>query len=421
MLSAKSYLGNNRAIASAEFAQHSEQQASNSDFKFDDSVLAGFRQGYGDRAAAWAEKTLLAGQSATETILHMAGWIQEMKSQLSRKEFGTFVKELLQWVGDEARKYLDIARAFEGFDLSRLIDLEPFTILKLRAKRYAPVVALLQEQPVITSKLVQDLIKELLPKSKKKIVRPISGWKRCPSGGGRYYQVHLHDEQTGLMIEQQAQELGILPQKVIAQAIALLRAQNKSGSVQPEDVAAKEERKRDEEYARSLEAKNRELAEELQKSAQKIADLEVQLARSVATSWDEVAFASCDLNEYLKKQVAVNPEQTTEYERQTIEVIEEPEQEDDYLVEPLEDARNEEWLPTQELEAEPEPQVFYVGASVEIVSIRQGAEFVGQIGIAKVANAVGCVVEVLSKTLWFCVDELVLVSPTMPRPKFEES
>ncbi len=148
--------------ASAELKQDNEQKVSNSvkgeetlveaiaSFNFDDSVLAGLRKGYRSDAVSTAEKTLAAYASATETILQMAGWIQEMRSRLSRKEFGTFVKELLQWVGEETRKYLDIARAFEGFDLSRLVSLEPFTILKLRSKRYAPVVAKLKEQPVIT-------------------------------------------------------------------------------------------------------------------------------------------------------------------------------------------------------------------------------------------------------------------------------
>lgn len=111
--------------------------------KFDDSVLAGFRKEHREYTTATAKETLVAGQSATETILQMAAWIQEMRSHLNRKEFSAFVKGLLQWVGDEARKYLDIARVFEGFDLSQLVCLEPFTILKLRSKKYAPVVALL--------------------------------------------------------------------------------------------------------------------------------------------------------------------------------------------------------------------------------------------------------------------------------------
>lgn len=86
----------------------------------DDAVLAGFRKGYRSDVTTAAQKTLTAGASATENILQMAGWIQDMKTRLSRKEFSAFVKGLLQRVGAEARKYLDIARAFDGFDLSSL-------------------------------------------------------------------------------------------------------------------------------------------------------------------------------------------------------------------------------------------------------------------------------------------------------------
>jgi len=142
------------AIASDEPAQHREQQPdTTAPFKFDDAVLAGFRIGYRHDAAATAEKIQIDGASATQTILKMAGWIQSMKLRLNRKEFGVFVKGLLQWVGDEARKYLDIARAFEGFDLSRLQYLEPFTILKLRSKKHAPIIERLRESALITPSL----------------------------------------------------------------------------------------------------------------------------------------------------------------------------------------------------------------------------------------------------------------------------
>jgi len=217
------------AIASTKLTQDHEQQPDNTaPFKFDGAVLAGFRRGYCQDAASSAEKTRTAGALATQTILEMAERIQSMKTQLNRKEFGVFVKGLLQWVGDKARKYLDIARAFDGFDLSRLVNLEPFTILKLRSKKYAPIIERLLEHRDITPNLVQDLIRELLPKpTRKKASEPISGWKQTRSGGGRYYNLHLHDESTGLSIQQQAENEGILPQEVIAEAVAL-RAQHKS-------------------------------------------------------------------------------------------------------------------------------------------------------------------------------------------------
>ena len=102
---------------------------------FDDSVLAGFRSWYREDATSTAEKTLTAGAVATQTLLQMAAWVQMEKTRLNRKEFGVFVKGLLQWVGDEARKYLDIARTFNDFEFTKLQKIEPFTLLKLRSKK----------------------------------------------------------------------------------------------------------------------------------------------------------------------------------------------------------------------------------------------------------------------------------------------
>lgn len=60
-----------------------------------------------------------------------------------------------------------------------------------------------------------------LPKqTKQQLDPPISSWKRNPSGGGRHYQVLLHDEKTGVKIEKLAKEQQVLPQRVISDAIA---------------------------------------------------------------------------------------------------------------------------------------------------------------------------------------------------------
>lgn len=400
---------------------------------FDAEVLAGFRNGYRQHAASTAEKTLAAGASATEAILQMAGWIQEMRSRLSRKEFSAFVKELLQWVGEEARKYLDIARAFNGFDLSRLLCLEPFTILKLRSKRYAPVVAALREQPVITPNVVRDLIRELLPKqSRKKRPDAISGWKQSQSGGTRYYNVILHDEETGLSIEQQAEAEGILPQRVIAEAVAARYEQKSNGTVQVSEYRAAqlEELPVVVEHARNLDAENRRLMYQLQQQERRIAELEAQLAFRVVPNEseqeDEVPRSSHSVNEYLEDQaVASAPERMTRDEPKNVEGNDysKPGQESKHpspVVEgdaakgglPLRARALEKEENTQRLKVE--PQAIHVGDCVEIASSRQGAELVGQIGAVKVANTFGCVVEVSGKTKWFCSDELVLISATLP-------
>lgn len=416
---------------------------------FDDSVLAGFRQGYREHASSTAEKTLSATASATGTILQIAGWIQEMRSRLNRKEFGTFVKELLQWVGDEARKYLDIARTFKDFDLSRLQKLEPFTLLKLRSKRYLPVVERLQEELDITPKRVQELISELIPKQsrRKRAEKEHNDRQEYADGvlerhadaedGTFYYtlkEVKLSDH-VGSWLEAK------LESQTIGQILASVVLAPQSDRV----LSQLEELHDVVEHARSLDAQNRKLEYELQKCDLRIAELEAKLEYKTGQSdameiplpssaprvkpddvqedgdphsfeleiEDEVAIATRELNESLEEEAAaIAPEQVTGYELEAIEAIEywEPKQtssrffpagEDDCSLEPQEE--------TKQVEPAREPQVFQVGDQVEIVSSRQGAEFFEQIGVVKLAKWVGCVVEVLGKTLWFCSDELVLI------------
>lgn len=44
-----------------------------------------------------------------------------------------------------------------------------------------------------------------------------------PSGGGRYYGVFLHDEETGISIEQQAKMANLLPEQIIRESVELRR------------------------------------------------------------------------------------------------------------------------------------------------------------------------------------------------------
>lgn len=130
------------------------------------------------------------------------------------------------------------------------------------------------------------LIRELLPKlSRKKPDSNDQGWKQCHSGGGRYYNVLLHDEETGLSIEQQAEVEGILPQRVIAEAVAL-RAQHKSVQVQPsENVAAQLEKLQDlVKQAASLDTENKALMHQLQERDLRIAELEAKLTERASTT-----------------------------------------------------------------------------------------------------------------------------------------
>ncbi len=131
-------------------------------------VLKKFRRGYGEHAAQVAQQLKKIVVTSAEEILRKAKLLLDMKLRLNRKEWGIWLREVLGWFGSEATPYLQIGKVFKDFDPSVFRELEPFTILKLRTKRYAPVVTRLREELAITSDLIQNFIKEVIPKQSRR-------------------------------------------------------------------------------------------------------------------------------------------------------------------------------------------------------------------------------------------------------------
>lgn len=396
-------------------------------------ALASIRTGLRDVASETARNIQQLSQATVEQALKIGQRLWRMQRNLKRKEYGVFLN-ILGWTTTKARKFINLAKVFDRFEPSQLIRVELTTLLSLCSKRYQQVVATLREIPEISQELVEQLMKQSRLQ-RKPLQNPFSGWKQSRSGGGRYYNVLLHSESVGLSIEQQAQAEGVLPQKVIEEAVAL-RSKHKSAPVQIDEyyAAQLEELQTVVEHARALDTENRRLAHQLLERDRTIAELEAKVASGVADDLvelndvqehgvlcsveagitDEVAIASIELCEYLEQQdltlTSYVLEHKTEHESQTAGSSDypDPEQKSEYLEQGFEN----DCLVKKEQDVEslvPEPQVFQSGDRVEIISSRQGDEFVGQIGFVLVVNTVGCVVEVLDRTKWFCLDELVLV------------
>lgn len=210
-----------------------------------------------------------------------------MQRDLKRKEYGAFLS-ILGWASAKTRKFINLAKTFDGFEPSQLIRVELTTLLGLCFSRYSSVVAQLRKVQNITQQLVEQLIKENRPARKPK-QNPISGWKQNRSGGGRRYEVILHDEETGLSIEHQAEAEGVLPQKVIAEAVALREKRKSSSFVQVNEYTAAqlEEFKDVVDQARSLDTENRKLMYQLQQREFRVAELEARLGEGVAASSTE--------------------------------------------------------------------------------------------------------------------------------------
>lgn len=297
-------------------------------------------------------------QATVQQALEMGQMFWRMQSDLKRKEYKAFLG-VLGWASTKACKYINLAKTFDGFERSQLLEVELTTLLSLCTNRYSSVVAQLREMRDITQQLVEQLIKEIRkPKVAKQ--NPINGWKQNRSGGGRRYEVILYDENTGLSIEQQAEAEKILPQRVIAEAIAL-RAEHKFSSIQLNEV------KLEELHTVTIPgAGNEKLAGEFQEG-DSASDLVLPEVLALPAVQDRVE----------EQAPAVVLEWTTEEEN------------------------------TQELEAP--TQEFQAGDRVEVASERKGAEFDRQIGTVKAVSNVGCVVESLGKTVWFCTGELVSI------------
>ena len=131
-------------------------------------TLNKFRRGYGEDAVQVAQQLKGIAVTSAEGILRKAKLILNMKLRLNSKEWGVWLREVLGWFNNEATSFLQIGKIFKNFDPAAFRELEPFTILKLRIKRYAPVVERLREEVVVTSQLIQSFIQEVIPKQSRR-------------------------------------------------------------------------------------------------------------------------------------------------------------------------------------------------------------------------------------------------------------
>ncbi|MBD2609001.1 hypothetical protein H6G81_31895 [Scytonema hofmannii FACHB-248] len=164
----------------------------------------------------------LALSDATETILRYAFFLADLKKTHSKKEY----KQILLHYGfsGEEKKYLKVAAAFEKFSPDNLAPIEPATIFQLaqNSNKYQPVLDQLLDLAEISQTAVRDLIKKHRTPKQAKTQKP-SIWRRTKNGA-RYCQIppiHEVDETTGTTLQKMIDEEGLLPQQIVAEAIAL--------------------------------------------------------------------------------------------------------------------------------------------------------------------------------------------------------
>ena len=207
---------NEQAIAQIQLNQYISQQADSSAPENPQKISNGMR----DVVNEAAQDFLDMSQLLVEQALHMGQTLLRMKTDLKKDEYQVFLTQI-GWTTSIASKYIKLAKTFEGFAIAQLRRLDLNTLFALCRSTYSSLVEQMRDMAEVTQAHVEQLMKAVRPAKKPQSTNPVTGWKQCPSGGGRYYNVLLHDEQAGVSIEQQAEAQGVLPQKIIAEAIAL--------------------------------------------------------------------------------------------------------------------------------------------------------------------------------------------------------
>lgn len=214
--------------ASTEVEEYLENQVSAI------APLPGFRRGHGENAVTAANKVAQHSALSTQEILQVAILVQKQKKDLSRKEFGSFVRDILGWTSETATKYLNVAKTYGNFpSLEVLSQIEPFMLWRLCGKRYAEVVEQLREREQITQKYVIDLIDKIVPKILKKKKQSTdygdAVLQRHPNTkDGTFYftlkEVNLSDE-AGLWLEEKlvTQTVGQILQQARERELAIPR------------------------------------------------------------------------------------------------------------------------------------------------------------------------------------------------------
>lgn len=136
----------------------------------------------------------------------------------------------------DACRHIKLYETFAAFPLDQIGWLSLETLHSLCQPKYKELLLQLRSLPQWWDNKVQDLMQAVrkaqkpspIPKTDtlsaatnqlSRLSFPSSGWKRMPSGGGRYYFVALHNDELGTLIQEYAEKKNWLPSKVIEEAV----------------------------------------------------------------------------------------------------------------------------------------------------------------------------------------------------------
>lgn len=133
-----------------------------------------------------------------------------------------------------ASMYVKLYEVYKNFSLDQIGLVDVKTLVSLTAPRYKLLLCKLRSDQHWTQAVVEELMQQ--ERHKQKVLKSVecdrtvqddSGWKRMPSGGGRYYSLNLHDEACVIAIERYAKSENVRREQVIKTAMMLFEEYKK--------------------------------------------------------------------------------------------------------------------------------------------------------------------------------------------------
>jgi hypothetical protein len=162
-------------------------------------------------------------EEATENIVQHAQWLAHHKKHLNKLDFKQLIR-LHGWSNKEEKRYLKVGAAFANLSPQQLKQIEPATIYQLanQSKKYQVVIDQLQDLPEINQAVVIGLMESQRKPKVSKQEKP-SIWRLNPDGS-RYVQVPpIHEQETGVQLQEMMEKLGKTAQAVITDAVQILK------------------------------------------------------------------------------------------------------------------------------------------------------------------------------------------------------
>jgi hypothetical protein len=175
--------------------------------------------------------------TSTVQILRYAFWLGKQKAVLTKQQF----RELLNKIGwkREAKRYLDVDKAFGGFLPDQLAQIEAHTIFRIAGnlKKYQSVITRIATLAQITQDAVRGFMQQCRKPRPTKTEEEPSIWRMAPDGKRVFQAPPIYDEVTGIIIQEIMEAEGRSAQSILAEAVLALKEKREGRLVYTQQVS----------------------------------------------------------------------------------------------------------------------------------------------------------------------------------------